>query len=112
LRRTLLAADVNGDNDVGADILAAHLADELAYQRARPNASAATKRAKRAPKGLGPGAASDPGLSIEQRQLITELYRAFASDDELQARWPTLALAAVVTAPPSYKLPTTHQTNP
>lgn len=83
LRSTILA--VATSDDTLADQLAQYLAEELAHQSTRPINQ---PKMKRMPKGLGPGAAPDPGLVDEQKALLDELISKFESDDEFRGRFP------------------------
>ncbi|WOO83502.1 Mediator of RNA polymerase II transcription subunit 5 [Vanrija pseudolonga] len=92
LRASLLAAESfsqDGDTTTFADMLAAHLATELAFQRGRPSSANRAKR-QQPPRGSLAGATADPGLSTEQRELLDTLTAALEADDELKARWPVL----------------------
>lgn len=81
LKSALLAADASDPET--ADLLASHLQDELSYQRARPGQTKSAKRVK--------SESHLPPLSTEQRELICLLESLFEADEELRARWPSLA---------------------
>ncbi|KAL1406022.1 hypothetical protein Q8F55_007705 [Vanrija albida] len=93
LRSSLLAAESFAqDNDATsfADLLASHLAAELAFQRARPSGVGRSAKRQQPPRGSLPGATADAGLGTEQRALLDALTAALESDEELKARWPVL----------------------
>lgn len=92
LRGALLAADTYSDEGGFADILAAHLADELACQRVRPAFTAGPgpkhKRVKQE-RGARGRILAEP-LCPEQKELICELITLFEGDEEVRARWANL----------------------